>query len=88
MKPFFFTSYFITDPDEFGSTVQELNKTLKNSFSKHNISMVCFRDKKSEDIELLAKTTLDISKKFNIPKVLINGNIELAVKLGFDGVHL
>ncbi|MEA3352200.1 MAG: thiamine phosphate synthase [Campylobacterota bacterium] len=88
MKPFFFSSYFITDPDEFGSTVRELKETLKNSFSKHNISMVCFRDKKSENIELLAKTTLDISKEFNIAKVLINGNINLAMKLGFDGVHL
>lgn len=87
MPPFFY-SYLITDPDEYGSTPEKLGQALIKSFSNHTIDMVCFRDKTSRDIEPLAKTCLDISRKFNIPKVLINGNIELALKLGFDGVHL
>jgi thiamine-phosphate pyrophosphorylase len=86
-SPFFY-SYFITDPKEFGNTTATLKRSLENSFLKHQIDMICFRDKESKNIEKLAKTTLEISRKKNISKILINSNIELAIKLGFDGVHL
>jgi len=88
MKPFFFSSYFITDPKEFGDTTQALEKNLKNSFETHTVDMICFRDKLSQNKLELAKTTLNISRKYKIKKVLINGDINLAVNLGFDGVHL
>lgn len=84
----FFYSYLITDPVEYGDTPKKLENSLSKSFLKHKIDIVCFRDKTSKDIESLAKTCLETSKKFNIEKVLINGNIGLALKLGFDGVHL
>jgi len=85
-KPFFF-NYFITDPIEFGDTVTTLSNSLENSFSKHTVDMICFRDKLSQDIELLAQTTLNIAKTYNT-KALINSDINLALKLHFDGVHL
>jgi thiamine-phosphate pyrophosphorylase len=87
-KPLFFISYLITDPKEFGDNVDEFSLNLKNSLSKHKVDMICFRDKHSQNIEELAKVCLQISKQFNISKVLINTNIKLALKLGFDGIHL
>ncbi|MEA3512239.1 MAG: thiamine phosphate synthase, partial [Campylobacterota bacterium] len=84
----FFLSYLITDPIEFGSDIKIFSKNLTKSLSKHNVDIVCFRDKTTNDIEPLAKVCIDICKRFKIPKVLINSNIELALKLKFDGVHL
>ncbi|MEA3552901.1 MAG: thiamine phosphate synthase [Campylobacterota bacterium] len=78
----------ITDPKEYGDDIATFKKNLSYSLSKHNVDMVCFRDKQSLDIKELAKTCLEVSKQFNISKVLINTNIDLAVSLGFDGVHL
>ena len=88
MKPPFFMSYFITDPIEYGDTSLQLEHNITYSLNKHCIDMICFRDKLSKDIETLAMSVLSISKKLNISKVIINKNINLAVKLGFDGVHL
>ena len=88
MKSFFFSQYLITDPHEFGNNKELIELNLSNSFQKHKIDMICFRDKESLDTNLLAKNVLDISKQNGIGKVLINSNIELAVELGFDGVHL
>ena len=87
-KPPFFISYLITDPKEFGDDVETFSKNLKISLSKYKVDMVCFRDKESLDIKDLATTCLNISKQYKIPKILINSNIELALSLGFDGVHL
>jgi len=84
----FFISYLITDPIEYGDCVEELQKNLASSFENHEVDICCFRDKETPQIENLAKTLLEVSRKFNIPKVLINSNIELAIKLQFDGVHL
>ena len=88
MKSFFFSSYLITDPIVFGDTEESLSSNITKSLSKHKVDMLCFRDKKSLNINALAKTTLHISKQFNVSKVLINGDISLAIKLVFDGVHL
>ena len=88
LKPPFFISYLITDPKEYGNDIKTFSQRLSNSLSKYNVDMVCFRDKETLDIEELAKTCLCISKQFNIPKVVINNNIDLAIRFGFDGVHL
>jgi len=87
MSPFFY-SYLITDPNEYGSDIISFEKNLTQVLKSHHIDMICFRDKTTKNIIPLAKKCLDIARKFNIPKVLINGNIELAKALGFDGVHL
>jgi len=84
----FFISYLITDPDEYGSTLESFSKNLTNTLQNNHIDMVCFRDKKTKNIKHLAKACLNISKEFGISKILINTDINLAIDLGFDGVHL
>ena len=80
--------YLITDPKYYTNNPQKFTKILTDVLNNHNINMICFRDKTSSNFEQLAKITLDIAKKYNIEKILLNGNISLAKKLGFDGVHL
>ncbi len=84
----FFLSYFITDPIIFGNTKETLTKNIKKTLQHHKIDMICFRDKISYNKEILAKTVLDISKKYDISKIVLNGDIKMAIKLNFDGVHL
>jgi len=86
-KPPFFISYFITDPIEYGSNSKEFEKNLRATLSHYAIDIICFRDKTSPNKKKLAKLCLDISREFNIKKVLINSNIELCKELGFDGIH-
>jgi len=84
----FFISYFITDPDEYGSTVTAFEQSLRSTLSQHHIDIVCFRDKTSPNKKELAKVFLDICREFNIKKVLINSDLSLCEELGFDGIHL
>lgn len=84
----FFISYLITDPFEFGNTVEQLTQTLSKTLQKYSIDILCFRDKTSSNTEELAAACLKIAKEFHIEKILINSDINLAQKLGFDGVHL
>jgi len=87
-KPPFFMSYFITDPIEYGNDVKEFEKSLRNTLTTHNIDIICFRDKESSNKKQLAKVCLDVSREFNIKKILINSDILLCKELGFDGIHL
>lgn len=86
-KPPFFLSYFITDPDEFGDTPAIFKKNLIDSLSHFEVDILCFRDKSSLNKEKLAQVCLDVGRTFQISKILINSDIELCQKLGFDGVH-
>jgi thiamine-phosphate pyrophosphorylase len=94
MKPFFygekmqFTNYLITDPKYYSDDNTKFKEVLSKALSNHQIFMASFRDKISDDVEPLAKSFVDICKANNVPKVLINSNIELALSLGYDGVHL
>ncbi|MBD3840508.1 MAG: thiamine phosphate synthase [Campylobacterales bacterium] len=85
-SPFFY-SYCITDPQEFGSDPISLNHALEKAIHSKQIDFICFRDKESRNILSLAQTVLNIGKKFHIP-TLINTHYDLALELGFDGVHL
>ena len=87
-KPPFFISYLITDPSEYGNTIEVFEKNLTKSLSSTKVDMVCFRDKETKDIKKLALLFLKISKKFNIPKIIINSDLNLCLELGFDGIHL
>ena len=87
MSPFFY-SYLITDPLEYGSEPISFKQNLTKVLKTHQVDMICFRDKQTQNIEQLAKICLEIAREFDIKKILINGNISLATTLGFDGVHL
>jgi len=87
MSPFFY-SYLITDPTEYGLDLSIFEKNLTKVLQSHNVDILCFRDKINKDIKPIAKSCLEIARKFGIKKVLINGSRTLAKELGFDGVHL
>ncbi len=81
-------SYLITDPNYFSNNPEKFEEKLRAVLKNHKIDFACFRDKSSQNIEELAKIFLEICKEFKIENILINSNISLAIKLGFDGVHL
>ena len=81
-------SYLITDPNYFSDNKEIFKEKLIAVLKNHKIDFACFRDKSSKNIEELAKIFLQICKEFEIKNILINSNIYLAIKLGFDGVHL
>jgi thiamine-phosphate pyrophosphorylase len=83
-----FRSYLITDPSIYGSEPLEFTTNLSQTFNKHYPDLVCFRDKHSPNKSLLASIFINLSKEFGVPMSLINSDIELAIKLGYDGVHL
>lgn len=74
--------YQITDPKQFSK------ENLEKSFKHHSPDMVCFRDKSSQNKNESAKLFIEICKKFNIKKILINEDIESALDLKADGIHL
>jgi len=86
-KPPFFMSYFITDPIEYGDDPIKFENSLRLTFQQNDIDIICFRDKSSKNKKELAKVCLDLSREFNIKKVLINSDILLCNELGFDGIH-
>ena len=87
-KPPFFISYLITDPDIFGNTAEQLEKSLTKTFQHYHIDIVCFRDKTSTNKEELALTCLKVSRSFGINTILINSDLKLCKNYKFDGVHL
>lgn len=87
-KPPFFISYLITDPKEYGNTIEIFGKNFTKSLSLHKVDIVCFRDKLTPNTLKLAKSFKTIAKEFNIDKIIINNDIEQAIKLELDGVHL
>ncbi len=80
-------SYLITDPAYY-HTLPDFQIYLQNIYRKHQPDIACFRDKVNNDIVSYAKHFLTISKEQNIPLILINHSVSLALSLGFDGVHL
>lgn len=54
---------------------------------KGGVSVVQYRDKSPDDTAYLAKELLAHCQQYNVP-LLINDDVELAVRIGADGVHL
>jgi len=50
--------------------------------------MICFRDKTSSNIEQLASIFVKTCQDYKIPQILINSNLQLALKLKATGIHL
>lgn len=83
-----FLKYLITDPKYYGDDKTTFEKVLSKALSSHQISIASFRDKITENTKELAELFLEKCKQNNIEKVILNSNIELAISLKFDGVHL
>lgn len=85
MKPFI--HYLITAPHIYTDQETEFEQCLQQAIDTHVIDFICFRDKISANIEPLAKICIQKAKQYN-KKSIINGDIDLAVKLQANGVHL
>lgn len=83
-----FISYLITDPKYYTDEKESFTKQLEKVFIKHKVDMASFRDKLSTEIDELAKTFIEVCKKYDIEKTIINTDIELALKYNFFGIHL
>lgn len=83
-----FINYLITDPHYYSSNVEEFKDKLSKTLQNNHVNYACFRDKNSENFTQLAKTFVDVCRDFNIEKILINENYELAKELNAHGVHL
>ena len=79
--------YLITDPAYY-SDLYSFQDYLKKSFYTKTPDLASFRDKVRSDIAEYAKTFLALGREAQIPRLLINRSVSLAVSLGFDGVHL
>lgn len=80
--------YLITDPKYYSDNQELFRKNLKRILGKNNIDIACFRDKTATNFEELATIFVNICKEYNISNILINGDYNLAKKLGASGVHL
>ena len=83
-----FLSYLITDPKYYTNSTLKLKKIIEIAYKKHNIDIICFRDKYSKNFKSLSINFLKKSKNLKIPKILVNSNIDIAYRYNFTGVHL
>lgn len=80
--------YLITDPKYYSNNSDLFKKNLSRVLKKNEVDIACFRDKESKNYEELAKVFIDVCKEYEIKKILLNTNYELAKNLGANGVHL
>jgi len=80
--------YLITDPKYYSDNEELFRKNLNKILEKNQVDIACFRDKNTDNYEQLATIFIEICKEHNIDTILLNGNYELAKKLGANGVHL
>lgn len=81
-------SYLITDPKYYSNDSAIFEETLTKVLKKNIVNYACFRDKESPNYAELAEVFVHVCKKFNISKILLNENYQLARQLGAHGVHL
>ncbi|MGW8169583.1 MAG: thiamine phosphate synthase [Sulfurovaceae bacterium] len=77
-------AYAISDP--FTLDFNNLEESLKRFSSK--ASMILYRDKSNPNYNTNADIFLKEARKYPFDKILLHGDVELAVALGADGVHL
>lgn len=80
--------YLITDPKYYSNSLDQFEKKISFVLANKKPDIVCFRDKESLNFIELANSFVQICKKFNINKILINSDYKLAKKLNATGVHL
>ncbi|MBN2721351.1 MAG: thiamine phosphate synthase [Campylobacterales bacterium] len=77
-------AYAISDP--FTLDFNNLEESLRRFSSK--ASMILYRDKSNPNYSINAKLFLAKARKYSFDKILLHGDIELAIALKADGVHL
>ena len=81
-------SYLITDPKYYASGPSDFRSILHDRLLKHQPDFALYRDKNSQDYAEMAKLFLEICSHFPETKALLHGDVDLAVELRADGVHL
>jgi len=81
-------SYLITDPKYYSNKKDKFEEKLQEVLNSKKVDIACFRDNESSNFEELAKSFINVCKRNNIEKILINSDFDLASKLGANGVHL
>lgn len=77
-------SYAITDPSTLSFST--LGYDLKRISQKAD--MIAYRDKENHAYETFAEQFLIRARNYPFEKILLHGTVDLASKLGADGVHL
>ncbi len=77
-------SYAITDPKTL--SFETLDSDLKRIAQKAD--MLVYRDKENPRYAHFAAKFIGSAKQFPLEKILLHSDVELASKLGADGVHL
>lgn len=77
-------AYAISDP--FTLDFNNLEESLKRFSSK--ASMILYRDKSNPSYSANAKLFLAKARKYSFDKILLHGDVGLAIALKADGVHL
>ncbi len=80
--------YAITDPSYYGSDPFILKKSVHRVLSNSKIDMICLRDKNSPNYEPLARAFLSLKPLFENKLFFLHSDIDLALRLRADGVHL
>jgi thiamine-phosphate pyrophosphorylase len=81
-------NYLITDPKYYSNDKESFKDNLTKVLKNHKIDLACFRDKESSNFKELAMIFIETCKKFNVEKILLNGNYLLSHELKANGVHL
>ncbi len=79
-------SYLITDPAYYDD--REQFRTYLHTVFQKEPDYLLFRDKITDERELLARIFLKEAARFSLPRTLMSEHIDLAQELGFFGVHL
>lgn len=81
-------SYLITDPKYYSDEPSLFSHTLTKALIQYKPDFACFRDKRA--VQKNAKNLQNfvrLCKEYSVV-CLINSDLDLALKYGFDGVHL
>ncbi|MBE0495218.1 MAG: thiamine phosphate synthase [Campylobacterales bacterium] len=82
-----FASYLITDPHFYSQDPAVLCETLAVVFAHHTPTYACLRDKSASNYSALAKIFIPFVQSRGV-KAVLHSNVDLALALGADGVHL
>ena len=80
--------YAITDPAYYGSDPSTLKSTVEHTLSNLKVDLICLRDKKTTEYKVLAEAFMGLKPIFPKTLFFLLGDIDAAVELGADGIHL
>ncbi len=79
-------TYLITDPFLYPKRASDFCAFYQDILEHHTIYFAAYRDKTAEFNPELIESFLSLNDRFGVVS-LLNSNIDLALKLGFSGIH-